>query len=62
MKFSKMTPESRPSKGDFAHAIMMSKCGMHAPKSASGDVSIQALVFDEDQQRTRQDRLDMALF
>ena len=52
-------PSSRPCKSDPAHAIVMSKCGTHAPKGTASNVFIHALIVDENQQITGQDRLDL---
>jgi hypothetical protein len=52
----------RPFKGNLVHAIVMSKCGTHAPKGTASKFPTHALVVDEYRQRTRQDLLDMARF
>jgi hypothetical protein len=45
--------DSAPRKGDHAHAITISKRGIHPPKRATSDVCKPVRVFDEDRQMTR---------
>ena len=51
-------------KGDPAHAIVMSKYGLHAPEGTAGEFSVlwRELVVQNNWNMARQDRLEMSRF